>query len=777
LEDKIGLTIEQKISFLSNIEDEMFLINEILLPMFNNMGKFKVIKTHGPNEKGKDIVLINEDEFAQKIYTGIIVKNESITNAANAKKNQEIVASVSNQIVMCINSGYDSIEENKNTFFSNLIVLTPKNISNSAREELVKISGNYKFTKLIFWESKELIEKIDKYLPDIYWTSSGALSRYFHILKEKCENLNELKKIAVYKGEAKKLSDIYIEPQLYKKKESIKNGRTMTVYANSTLSELLHESGRFMISGSAGAGKSTLLRSEIYKMIINYEIKKSDKIPVFIRIKDVIKCNGDNYESYITEYLSREFDLAAEEINLILKIQEKLVFFMDGFDELSTEDENRKFFAVLKVIENFQNNAIIITSRKIKLIDKQLIPYSKWEVSDFTIKQIANFFQKWFKDKNEQLVSDLKDHDLLDKLPNTPLVMTLIAVLFEMDENVEIPANLSELYKMFTELLIGRWNLDRRIDTFYKANDKETFLTDLAVFLHSNNNVSCTESELFHVFDMTAKKLGRKFDYSVLLDEIIKDTNLLIQNEKNEYEFRHLSFQEYFVGVHLTIKNDIDDIIKVFPHPWWDQVLYFYCGTRKVNDDVLPKIYEKVLTCPDREKILGIFEIGYLIQSSYKTDAKVRSELLQRSLIDYSLVIPKYIKKMLDERKNIPKIIFYLSFIEMFKSHFNSKYLQEIYISIYEYKKNSTFDTFEKAMSLFLLTAIIAANGNVDILADCDIIFKEFPLIQLMEDFLIRCELLEEIEDKKQKELAKEQSRKIIKRIKSNKNLFKKLLK
>jgi hypothetical protein len=82
----MGMTTEQKISFLANIRDEMFLIDEILLPMFNNMEKFKVVKTHGPNEKGKDIVLVSEDEFNQKIYTGVIVKNEPITNAANVKK-------------------------------------------------------------------------------------------------------------------------------------------------------------------------------------------------------------------------------------------------------------------------------------------------------------------------------------------------------------------------------------------------------------------------------------------------------------------------------------------------------------------------------------------------------------------------------------------------------------------------------------------------------------------------------------------------------------------
>jgi hypothetical protein len=144
--------------------------------------------------------------------------------------------------------------------------------------------------------------------------------------------------------------------------------------------------------------------------------------------------------------------------------------------------------------------------------------------------------------------------------------------------------------------------------------------------------------------------------------------------------------------------------------------------------------------------------------------------------MDYASILPKYINELPDERKKAPEIIFYLSFMEAFKTHFSSKYLKEIYFSIYQDIKNSTFDTFEKAMSLFLLAAIIASIGEIDVLADCDKIFKGFPMIQLMEDFLIRCELLEEIEDKKQKEVAKEQSRKVIKRIKNNKDLFRKLL-
>jgi len=772
------LTNEQKIAFLNSITNEMFLIDEVLIPMFNNMNKFKVIKTHGQNEKGKDIVLIKEDDFHQNIYTGIIVKNEPITNASSKNKDKEIVPIVSNQITMCINNGFDSIEENKNVSFNNIIILTSKSISNSAREAFIKIAESYKFTKLIFWEAHELIENIDNYLPDIYLVSHGTLAKYFHLLKEKCENLNELKKLTIYKGEDKKLSDIYVELKIFKKQEKISNGRTMTVYANTTLGELINKKGKYLITGSAGAGKSTLLRSEIYKMIIDYETKKNESIPVFIRIKDIVNKYLDpkNYELSIIKYLSAEYSLSEDELKSIVFSKERLVFLFDGFDELSTDEEKGNFFNILKIIEENPQNNIIITSRKTKVFNDRFLEYSKWEVSDFSIKQITDFFQKWFKDKNEQLIKDLKDHNLLEKLPNTPLVMTLIAILFESDENVEIPANLTELYKMFVELLVGKWNLDRRIDTFYKANDKETFLTELALFLHFSNKISCTESELIHLFDETSKKLGRKFDNYRLLDALIKDTNLLIQNEKQEYEYRHLSFQEYFVGTYLTIKNDISQILDIFPHPWWDQVLYFYCGTRKVNDDVLPKVFDKILTCSDRDKILGLYEMGYLIQASYKTDAKVRGELISKSLMIYSEIIPNFIKDRPDELRKFPDIIYYLSFMEAFKMHFNSRYLKEIFFSVYNEIKEKKVDSFEKALALFLLTVIISSNGNIEVLSDCDTIFKEYPQILLMEDFLLRCELFEEIKDKEQKELIKKHSKLIIKRIRNNKDLYRRLL-
>jgi len=72
----------QKLAFMHSLPNELYLIEKVLIPMFQNMVKFKVIQTHGPDEHGKDIVLISEGNFGTKQYTAVIVKNEPITNAS-----------------------------------------------------------------------------------------------------------------------------------------------------------------------------------------------------------------------------------------------------------------------------------------------------------------------------------------------------------------------------------------------------------------------------------------------------------------------------------------------------------------------------------------------------------------------------------------------------------------------------------------------------------------------------------------------------------------------
>jgi hypothetical protein len=76
----------QKLDFVRNIKTEIDLLDEILMPMFTNIKEIKAIRTHGIDEKGKDIVLISKNPLGKKSYTAVIVKNEPITNASVARR-------------------------------------------------------------------------------------------------------------------------------------------------------------------------------------------------------------------------------------------------------------------------------------------------------------------------------------------------------------------------------------------------------------------------------------------------------------------------------------------------------------------------------------------------------------------------------------------------------------------------------------------------------------------------------------------------------------------
>jgi hypothetical protein len=203
---------------------------------------------------------------------------------------------------------------------------------------------------------------------------------------------------------------------------------------------------------------------------------------------------------------------------------------------------------------------------------------------------------------------------------------------------------------MFTELLLGRWNLDRTASTFYKANDKEVFLTDIAMYLHFNRKVSCTEEELFEVFKQSESKLGKDINYDNMLHELIVNTNLLVKNDRSEYEFRHLSFQEFFVAneIHSTNQNKI--LIKEFPSTWWGEILYFYCGIKKSNEKLLPTLMRKIIKLEDVDALKAICQMGYLVQSSYKTHATVRKALILRSSKHYAEVMTKSIAVFIEKK-------------------------------------------------------------------------------------------------------------------------------
>ncbi|MDD5226083.1 MAG: NACHT domain-containing protein [Candidatus Omnitrophica bacterium] len=776
------LTLEQKLRFINGIADEKTLREDILMPLFRAKNCFhRVVSTHGIDEKGKDIVLVNKDPLGELSYTAVIVKNEAITNAAS-KKDKEIVANVMAQITMTINSGYDCIEKNENVNFNKILIITSKAITNSARAEFVKMVKDQRFPAIAFWDEARLVEEFDKCLPDIYCLSRGGLSRYFYSLRAMCEKLNELKNISIYQGEVKNIADVFVEPTLKRKVDKILDAKPRRETETTTITKIVGSGHSSLIYGMAGAGKSTLLRSEMFRMILDYENKKNNKVPIYIKVKEFASQtsteNTKDVRAALVDYMVGKFNLSEEDVESVFRSKEDNFFlFMDGYDELSSAAERKHFDAFLEAIGGEENISYILTSRKrIDFVSLREKKVDEWDIADFNMSQIRNFFKKWLHEKCGLVLEALQDHNLINQLPHTPLTMTLVAIIFDADNNVELPSNLSELYKMFTDLLIGRWSLDRTASNFYQANDKETYLTEVALFLHEHNRIACSREEIIKTFHKTDETLGRPTDHANMFHELTVNTNLLLENDKGEFEFRHLSFQEFFVANDYLNRNKSKFLLEKFPNSWWDQVLYFYAGIKKTNEDLFPKLIKKTVLLEPMPKIMAIWQVGYLVQSSYKTRASVREKIISVCAYEYAKSMPVVIKDYLERNKTMTEMLAYLSIGDMFIMHFKSKFLVGLIKKVYrDLLKAETMD-FPHTLSLFLICVLLGELGESDYMLENDKHFKKFPILELLEGIHLKYNLSEIAADKEEKKRLRQMAGKIVGRFKKNPEAYRRYL-
>src|SRR5205814_5157510 len=70
-----------------------------------------------------------------------------------------------------------------------------------------------------------------------------------------------------------------------------------------------------------------------------------------------------------------------------------------------------------------------------------------------------------------------------------PLIVTVFAASCELSRR-DIPANITELFKKFTEQMLGRWDESKGLASQYQAPLKDFVLTRLGYAMHSQRRTS-----------------------------------------------------------------------------------------------------------------------------------------------------------------------------------------------------------------------------------------------------------------------------------------------
>lgn len=729
------LSRQTKLQLIASVKDENFFRKEVLIPLFRNTGKFlQVLDNHGANEKGTDIILVEKGTFSGYRFTSVILKTQSITNSTTKRKDRETAANVSQQIALAIASGHYSNLTNAKEDFNTVTVVTNQTISNTARESLIGDAKMFRFNDVNFLQGEDLLTLIDEYMPNFYYYQSGTHARIAAALQTKCEKLSDFQNLPQFNVQQRALIEVFVKPQLRHIESRWVEGKQKNEILIRTPDQIIPKGQRVLIIGEAGSGKSIIMRQAVLSLLADNTRSSKPILPLLVKAHDLAKATSDSFTKSLEIVIRRYYDLLDFEFDDAQK-NANITLLIDGLDEIVDLQEREHLKSQIVGFSNKNpNTPIIVTSRRTQdITDAKSMPsFERWDVLPFNYTQVREFLTKWFSNNEKssnRLLAALEDHELLSRLPNTPLVLTLLAILYDHDTHREIPANLSELYHMFLDLLLGKWNLDRRVETMHNANIREHLAMEVALQMHRDNILAISKEEFMEIIHNAEKQRGMAIDAVALLNDFTEQTALLVYNDKDQLEFRHLSFQEFLVALYMTkyaTNDEITFLVQNFEHSWWTKVLYFYCGLRLDTPEILRKVVERMPSLEKPRQVVGTFELGYLVQAAYLTPIAIRMKTVQAALREFYGCINSFHEVKVDGQK-MPEGMIQFALVFWLSMQYSSRMLQRFYRELFDQLKQTDNPDPETRFVLLALAIFMAHNDDFRALSEVHDVVKHDP--------------------------------------------------
>ncbi|MEM7716284.1 MAG: GUN4 domain-containing protein [Cyanobacteria bacterium P01_A01_bin.68] len=418
---------------------------------------------------------------------------------------------------------------------------------------------------------------------------------------------------------------------------------------------------KLVILGRPGSGKTTLLRhlTLIYATKQQHHIKLKDnrKIPELIPVlfylreirNEVINQNPSleilveqeikKLEKYKDINLNRPSNWVKNKLK-----QNQLMIMLDGLDEVADKEERQKVRSwVDSQMDSYQDTVFILTSRPngYKEVESQIpISVNELEVQPFNREQIENFLQCWYLqteikslEKDDAGVeADAKEqaNNLIERIVNSrPLVaMAVNPLLLKMIATVHrrgnvLPGKRVELYKDICQILLEKRQRAKNILDGLTAGQKQSILQVLALKLMQNDIRQFTLAEAKNWISGQLKTLPKLNNAEEFIKHIRDDCGLLVEKEVGEYEFAHLSFQEYLAAVEISESNQEDTLVNNIDKTWWSETIRLYAAQAKDATNIVNAVINMASPSINAFLVIADYE-----EEGWRIDRQVRNKLV-----------------------------------------------------------------------------------------------------------------------------------------------------
>jgi hypothetical protein len=346
---------------------------------------------------------------------------------------------------------------------------------------------------------------------------------------------------------------------------------------------------RLVVFAGPGGGKTTWMKRLASAYGIGNIENVDDHLPKRTLFPIWIKCRqfGDDTSLSMLEIIRKiperaEFALDTHmEQSFFQMVSEHIqdgtaLFLIDGLDEIGNEANRQAFISKLNRFVSMNEKVnIVMTSRIVgyNQITQNLFPdFLRCKIQPFDQDDIKRLCVGWHKivlgDTNEvienaqKLSSIIIDNDRIYTLAQTPVLLTTLLLV---NRRIgRLPTKRADLYYEAIKVLLDSWGIiARRPIDLKEAIPQLAYLAHHMIF-HNKMRPTIGETELVRVLLQAREDLQEYFSTSSetihQFIERVEDRSALLMKrgfrEKNEddnqleieYEFQHLTFQEYLAA-------------------------------------------------------------------------------------------------------------------------------------------------------------------------------------------------------------------------------------
>jgi GTPase SAR1 family protein len=637
-------TLTEKAKLISRFRKERYLLSfsedsfrdEVVRPLLLRKGFQDGRDLCGSDEKGKDSIFISRDPLGVVDVYAVQTKKGKLNLT---RKITENLVEATTQLKTALSTPVVLVKNKEKKIPTKAILCTSGKTNDAARSQ---IESEIKNPGLVFLDSDELIPMIDDVMPEFWFKIDSDAMPYLKVLKDMIENKEQLfTKTELLSSDLTPVASsekAFVPIRLYRlitkqQKISGKVVQEPDIEQLPFTSIITKPHRLILVLGSAGSGKSTAMLRLVYTLIersMNETEADNIRIPIFLRARDLsenLSLSLIDISHQKTIELSKKLAKNHKPAFTDTDLMSGRVFIMiDALDEVP--DHHLQESIIEKITEFnklYPGCQVIVTSRELSVIDEigSLKGFVEYRISPIDYKQAQSIIIRLQKgqslpvEKSSELLRRLQD---VHGMELNPLLVTVFAASSDYSR-ADIPANITELFKKFTEMMLGRWDSTKGMALQYQAPLKDFVLTKIAFEMHRRKVTKITVHEFEEIAMRELEIRGYKAKADILIDEILFRSSLLRVID-DEAEFRHLMIQEFYAGRGIASIEVLESLIY---DNWWRRAIVFYFGENPQNSDAFKYITDAIPTKTPPEKFTALVTLGLAIQACYlvKVDKKL----------------------------------------------------------------------------------------------------------------------------------------------------------